>query len=180
MFDLITGADVALPPFVKACLVIALKVREGLKVTPDFVAETLCKDMYQAEEIIEMELQVLYTLGWHLNGPTARDYIERFMEVLPGKISGTLIEDSEADEAAKLLLQVAVRKSELAMLDYSLALEPPSKLALASVASVMTNIDKEICHLLISSTWIDHIGFIMGVASADMHELQDIIIDGSE
>jgi hypothetical protein len=75
---------------------------------------------------------------------------------------------------------VAVRKSELAMLDYSLALEPPSKLALASVASVMTNIDKEIYHLLISSTWIDHIGFIMGVASADMHELQDIIIDGSE
>jgi hypothetical protein len=162
--------------------VIALKGREGIKVTPDFVAQTLCQDMYHAEEIIEMELEVLRTLGWHLNGPTAQDYIERFMEVLPGKITGSLIEDSEADEAAKVLLQAAVRKSEIAMLDYSLALEHPSKLALASVASQIAEIDDGTRHLLSVSTWIDHIGFIMGVASADMHGLllQGIYGDGED
>jgi hypothetical protein len=141
--------------------VIALKDREAFMVTPDFVAQTLCKDMYHAEEIIEMELEVLRTLGWHLNGPTAQDYIERFMEVLPGKISGSLIEDSEADEAAKVLLQAAVRKSEIAMLDYSLALEHPSKLALASVASVMAKIDEGVHHLLNGSTWLDRIGLLL-------------------
>ena len=70
--------------------------------TPGFVAQTLCKDMYGEEEVIEMELQVLRTLGWHLNGPTAQDYIERFMEVHPSKVTGAVIKGSDADEAANL------------------------------------------------------------------------------
>jgi hypothetical protein len=39
----------------KTCLVISLKGREGMKISPDFVAKTLCEQMYHPDEVIEME-----------------------------------------------------------------------------------------------------------------------------
>ncbi|KAL3775434.1 hypothetical protein HJC23_010138 [Cyclotella cryptica] len=64
------------------CLVISLKGREGMKISPDFVAETLCEQMYHPEEVIEMEIEVLRTLQWKLNGPTPQDFIQCFIELL--------------------------------------------------------------------------------------------------
>jgi hypothetical protein len=37
-------------------------------VTPNFVAESLCDGMYHPEEIINMEVEVLRSLDWWLNG----------------------------------------------------------------------------------------------------------------
>ncbi|KAL3788741.1 hypothetical protein HJC23_012297 [Cyclotella cryptica] len=143
----------------QACLVISLKGREGIKVAPDFVSETLCSGMYHPEEVIEMELQVLRSLGWLLNGPTPQDFIQSFMELLPC--------DACNDTAAEFY-ETAVTKSEMAMLDYSLAMESPSSVAIASVASSMSSLDAETRCRLDASNWMSRIGFVMGIAMTNL------------
>jgi hypothetical protein len=59
-----------------ACLVIALKVHPGFNVETDFVSNVVCGNIYDASEIIAMELHVLQALGWKLNGPTPHDFID--------------------------------------------------------------------------------------------------------
>jgi hypothetical protein len=59
-----------------ACLFIALKVHPGFKVETNFVSNVVCGNMYDASELIAMELRVLQALGWKLNGPTPHDFID--------------------------------------------------------------------------------------------------------
>ena len=90
----------------QSCLVIALKGREGINVSRGFVKEIQlqCKEMYNIEEINQMEFQVLNTLSWRLNGPTPQDFIHCFMELLP---TGVICED-----ATRNLFKEAVAESE--------------------------------------------------------------------
>eukprot|EP00956_Cyclotella_meneghiniana_P006118 scaffold7977_cov77-Cyclotella_meneghiniana.AAC.1 len=137
------------------CLVIALKGRGSMEVRPTFVAETMCEDMYSPSEIMNMELQILRTLGWYLNGPTPRDFLEHFMELLPTDAN---------TETASDFLKAAIRKAEASVLDYELALEAPSSLAVASITSLMNNLDPKKQIDLGAVGWMDRIGFVMGVA----------------
>ena len=83
-----------------------------MDVTPNFVAESLCDGMYHPEEIINMEVEVLRSLDWWLNGPTPLDFIQHFMELLP----------SSADErVANIFAGKASMEAEMAMLDYCMA-----------------------------------------------------------
>ena len=78
-----------------------------------------------------MEIEILRTLGWRLNGPTPCDFIHRFLELLP--LSADM-------EAVKILTAKAVKNSEDVMMDYSLAMERPSHIALAAIqASTRTD-----------------------------------------
>ncbi|KAL7476197.1 hypothetical protein ACHAW6_002075 [Cyclotella cf. meneghiniana] len=142
------------------CLVISLKGREGMKISPDFVAETLCEQMYHPEEVIEMEVEVLRTLQWKLNGPIPQDFIQCFMELLP----------SSNDETAHKFFLAAVKRSEIAMLDYVLALEPPSNIALASVTSLISNLDTKTQYQLNVTAWMRCIGFVTGASSTDLDQ----------
>ena len=127
-----------------------------MEVKPKFVAETMCEDMYSPSEITNMELQILRTLGWYLNGPTPRDFLEHFMELLPTDAN---------KETASDLLKAAIVKAEKSALDYELALEAPSSLALASITSLMNNLDPKKQSDLGAVDWMGRIGFVMGVAS---------------
>jgi hypothetical protein len=66
-----------------ASLVIALKVDSGFNVEPDFVSKFICTDMYDAEQINKMELEILQALEWRVNGPTPHDFIDSFLEIIP-------------------------------------------------------------------------------------------------
>ena len=127
-----------------------------MEVKPKFVAETMCEDMYSPSEITNMELQILRTLGWYLNGPTPRDFLEHFMELLPTDAN---------KETASDFLKAAIVKAEKSALDYELALEAPSSLALASITSLMNNLDPKKQSDLGAVDWMGRIGFVMGVAS---------------
>lgn len=126
-----------------------------MEVRPTFVAETMCEDMYSPSEIMNMELQILRTLGWYLNGPTPRDFLEHFMELLPTDAN---------TETASDFLKAAIRKAEASVLDYELALEAPSSLAVATITSLMNNLDPKKQIDLGAVGWMDRIGFVMGVA----------------
>ena len=47
-----------------ACLIISLKVKGGLSVESEFVSDTVCRNMYTAQEINDMEIEVLQALEW--------------------------------------------------------------------------------------------------------------------
>ncbi|KAL3764981.1 hypothetical protein ACHAWO_000207 [Cyclotella atomus] len=147
-----------------SCLVIALKGRESMEVKPQFVAETMCEDMYHPEEIVGMEIEILRTLSWFLNGPTPKDFLEHFMELLPA--------DSN-DEVASNLRELACKKLEMSMLDYHLALELPSSLAHVSIASLLQDMGDEERNQLGAASWMSRIGFVMGVSGV-RNQLADI------
>jgi hypothetical protein len=66
-----------------ASLIIALKVHSSLNVGANFISDVLCDDLYSAKDITDTENKILRALNWHLNGPTPRDFIGGFLEVIP-------------------------------------------------------------------------------------------------
>ena len=98
-----------------------------MEVQPAFVAEQICSGMYCPEEFVEMEVEILRALGWRLNGPTPSDFINHFFELLP---------PSADKQAVKMLADKAVKNSEDVMVEYSVALEPYSCIAIASIEAL--------------------------------------------
>lgn len=130
-----------------------------MEVTPDFIAESICDDMYLMEEIVDMEIEILRTLDWQLNGPTVQDYLLIFMEVIPPEFD---------EEAASSFLQAAIGKMEFALLDYRLAMETPSSLAVAIVTTMIGAMDMEKQQALGTSSWMRRIGIIIGTSSNNL------------
>ena len=114
-----------------SCLVIALKVHSGFNVESDFVSNVVCSNMYDKEEIIEMEMHILQALEWRMSGPTPHDFIDRFIEVLP------VMEDVHLD----FLTRFSKALAEDALADYSMALQAPSSIAFASMFCALQCMD---------------------------------------
>eukprot|EP00956_Cyclotella_meneghiniana_P025189 scaffold52017_cov48-Cyclotella_meneghiniana.AAC.8 len=113
-----------------ACLVVALKIHSGFNVNSDFVANQITRDSYDAEEINAMELEILYSLRWKLNGPTPHDFIDYFFEVMPGE-----------DDRLGLVKKLAKALVELAVMRYDNVLHRPSKIAFASLCCAIHHVD---------------------------------------
>ena len=142
---------------IQTCLIIALKARESMKITPNFVAETMCDDMYHPEELIDMEVEILRTLGWRLNGPAPQDFIQHFVELFP---------HCTDDKVVDMITKEASKNAERAMMDYSMATEPYSCIALASIAATVRNLGSQMgCDLSTVNQWMGTIGFVMGKTS---------------
>ena len=117
-----------------SCLIIALKNRAGMVVDSAFVSDILCQSMYTPQELYEMEIEILRALDWRLNGPTPHDFIHRFLELFPSTHSIDVVEE---------IMSHSERVSELAMLDYTLAVEgSPSTIALASIMGAIHRSDR--------------------------------------
>ncbi|KAL3773379.1 hypothetical protein ACHAWO_004948 [Cyclotella atomus] len=124
-------------------------------IEPKFVAEAMCEGMYLPEEIIALEIDILRTLGWRLNGPTASDFIKHFIELLPTGFD---------EEVASSLHDLACEKVKMGLLDYRLSLELPSHLALASISSLFQDINDEEQEKLGLSSWISRISCLMATS----------------
>ena len=112
------------------CLVIALKIHSGFNVNSDFVANEITRDSYDAEEINAMELEILYSLRWKLNGPTPHDFIDYFFEVMPG-----------VDERLDYVKKLSKALVEAAVMRYTTVMHSSSKIAFASVCCAMHHLD---------------------------------------
>eukprot|EP00956_Cyclotella_meneghiniana_P026754 scaffold58617_cov24-Cyclotella_meneghiniana.AAC.1 len=104
-------------------LLIALKIHAGFNVESDFVAGVITRNAYGADEINSMELEILRSLSWKLNGPTPHDFIDYFLEVMPG-VNGTCLERIRS--LSKTLVELAVTR-------YDTVMHLPSEIALASI-----------------------------------------------
>ena len=108
-------------------LVIALKMDSGIKVELDFVARSVTKGTYDEEEIRWMEMNMLQALDWRLSGPAPHDFIDRFLEVIPG------LEAMHHDFLERLSKAVA----EVAITRYSVALQYPSVTAFSAICCAL-------------------------------------------
>ena len=98
-----------------------------------FVDKYLCKDLvissvitsdqYSQEEISTMEIEILQALGWRLVEPTPHDFIDRFLEVIPG---------IKALRKA-YLTQFSKTIAEVAIADYHFGLQSPSTIAVGAI-----------------------------------------------
>jgi hypothetical protein len=112
------------PRIITYCLVIALKCRERMEISPAFAAEKICAEMYHPEEFVNMEIEILRTLSWRLNGPTPQEFIRQLVRLLP---------PSTDDEVLEKLVKEADQRAETAMTDYDTVMEPYSIIALTAL-----------------------------------------------
>jgi len=140
------------------CLIIALKNCAGMKVESEFVSEVLCRGLYEEEEILNIEIEVLQGLSWRLNGPTAIDFVHAFSQLLP----------NQEDFKMKTLIKTAEVQVELAMLDYSLALQEPSSIAYSSILIAFDSLAPKHCgrvgiHSINRFIWMQSIAMTAGL-----------------
>eukprot|EP00804_Cyclotella_cryptica_P005512 CCRYP_003039-RA/>CCRYP_003039-RA protein AED:0.09 eAED:-0.01 QI:0/1/0/1/1/1/2/0/310 len=128
-----------------SCLMISIKARDGKAVKLQFINEYLCKGMYHLHEITQMEIEILRTLSWRLNGPTAIDFIQCFMELLPSTIEPAV---------AMSLTEISKANAENAMLNYMSVLQAPSIIALASIASSLELLSLPLSYLVDIRSWM--------------------------
>ena len=114
------------------CLFIAMKLRGGLHIGADAVSANICDGMYEREEIEVMELEILHSLSWRLNGPTAHEFIHAMVGLLPNNTGTTAI---------TTLVNLANDHIEAAILDYEMALQPSSRLAYVALLASLQRSD---------------------------------------
>ncbi|KAL7477051.1 hypothetical protein ACHAW6_002865 [Cyclotella cf. meneghiniana] len=136
-------------------LTVALKVRCGMNVEFDFVCERICSDIYNEEELIETEKEMLMVLGWRLNGPTCHDFIEYFVELLPDQDHVEALKSSVAKDAKK--------RASSAIMDYSQAFRLPSSIAIASLFEAIQGSGKERFHPFHKLLFIQKISMVNGI-----------------
>ena len=107
-----------------ACLVIALKIHSGLNVECDFVSSAVCKNTYSSEEITYMEIQVLRSLSWKLNGPTPHDFIDYFVDIIPHL---EVNQKETINHLSKALVEISIS-------EYDVAIQHPSEVAFVAIS----------------------------------------------
>ena len=135
------------------CLIIALKNCAGMKVESEFVTNVLCHGLYHEQEILEMEMVVLKGLGWRLNGPTAIDFVHAFLRLLPNQDENTM----------KSLIKRAECQVELAMGDFSIALQEPSSIACSSIVIALSSLDRK-CSSTVQVNSMDRFVWMRSIA----------------
>ena len=106
-----------------SALLIALKADSGFKVELDFFARVVTRDGYGEDEIRRMEMEILIALQWRLSGPAPHEFIDRFLEVIPGVEAGHI----------DFLHRFSTAVAEVAITRYSIALQYPSVIAFSAI-----------------------------------------------
>jgi hypothetical protein len=139
----------------QTCLVIAIKACKYMEVTPAFVAETMCDNRYHPKELIDMEVEILGTLSWRLNGPTPQDFIQHFVELLPPCTN---------EKVVNMISKEACKNAEMAMMNYSMAMKPYSCIALASITATVQNQGPQMgCDFITVNQWMSAVRWICSV-----------------
>ena len=106
-----------------ASLDIALKVDAGFKDTVEFISSVVTREEYSKEEIRIMEMKILQALEWRLSGPTPHDFIDGFLEVIPGI---EVMHEAFLNQFSKTVAEVAIA-------NYHIGLQKPSTIAFGAI-----------------------------------------------
>lgn len=134
-----------------ACMFIAIKTCAGMRVDLNFLSEVVCQGLYDTKELSEMEMNVLKGLGWRLNGPTAMDFVHSFIQMMLPQEKSTL--DAIITRKAEALVEAAV-------MDYSMALQQPSLIAVSSILVAADSLDVSYFNPLDKTKWMESIARI--------------------
>lgn len=165
------------------CLVIALKCRGGMQVDSPFVSETICQGMYTPRKIVEMERTILEALQWKLNGPSPQEFVSGLLQLLPSSStstssfspssspSGPTAACSSTNTATQLhekLKTLANKHIESSMLDYSMARQPPSRIAYAALLVALSKLNHHSTSVFLGPVerygWMHTIASVLGIS----------------
>jgi len=145
-----------------SCLVIALKCRSGMIIDSDFVSGIICQNLYDQDELFEAEKEILRALKWRVNGPSPREFISYFMELMP-----SIIKAKNPDLPARLT-RLAETRADCALLQYSIVTSTaPSAIALAALWSAMRSMTAREFDPLDRLAFTQSIDMITGVSIDD-------------
>ena len=140
-------------------LVIALKCHSGFKVETDFVSNVVTKNYYDADEISNMEKEILQGLDWKLNGPMPHDFIDYFLDLMPN-MNGTCL-DFVKNFSRSLVV--------LSMSTYAVALHYPSHIAFTSVCCALDYAEQ--LYSDSQPTFADNLSFLQLVSGLDFRDV---------
>lgn len=140
-------------------LVIALKGHSGFSVETDFVSDVVTKNYYDADEISNMEKEILQGLAWKLNGPMPHDFIDYFLDLIP-KVNGICFKFVQ-DFSKSLVV--------LSMSRYAVALHHPSQIAFTSICCALKH--AELLPSDSQPTFADNLPFLQLVSGYDINDV---------
>lgn len=113
------------------CLFMAIKTNETADVSGN-VFSNLSRDAFVAEDLTSMELKILQTLQWRINGPTPFDLLQYITLVLPCFSKSRL---SETDLVN--IVELSSFQLDLSVGDYYFMTEKRSTIAIAALCNVL-------------------------------------------
>jgi len=129
---------------------------------------------FSMNEIIGMEKEILYALSWRLCPPTAYDFLELLLYLLPTASSSNLNRSIQKS----LLRKLARKYIKYSILHYSFSLESFSSIAIASILNAMEEINYS--HSL-KSLFIQNCNSIgMHIIYNDCHILQKKLMESCD
>lgn len=107
-------------------LFMSIKLFEPCKIDTALLA-SLSRGCYEEADFVKMENDILFSLNWYLNCPTALSFLELFLSVIPKDGDRT----SQMKEVVKTYSKYLIERS---IEDYELSMKKPSDIALAAIS----------------------------------------------
>ncbi|KAL7511896.1 hypothetical protein ACHAXN_009109 [Cyclotella atomus] len=139
------------------CLYIAIKMFEPIAFDTALLSD-ISHGCYDEEDIEVMERNILQGLSWRMNGPTAHDMLHHLLMLLPD-------EASVDDSIASVLLDFSRFQAEIAVSDFSLAIQKPSIVALAAILNSSEGISKQLFPAHLRKEYLENITDLVGIDS---------------
>jgi len=115
-------------------LYMAVKIHEAEAMDPATVS-TLSRGTYSANDIEDMELEILNALQWRVNPPTSASFAREMLSLLP--------DDSLTPTQRNTVEQITTLQLELAVADYDMIAVKPSTTAFCSITNAIESIALE-------------------------------------
>jgi hypothetical protein len=139
------------------CLYIAIKMFEPIAFDTALLSD-ISHGCYDEEDIEVMERNILQGLSWRMNGPTAHDMLHHLLMLLPD-------EASVDDSIASVLFDFSRFQAEIAVSDFSLAIQKPSIVALAAILNSSEGISKQLFPAHLRKEYLENITDLVGIDS---------------
>ena len=117
-----------------SALFMAIKINE----TTDIDARAfsaLSRGAFTAQDIVFMETRILQALGWRLNAPTAFDFLQHLVAILPSLQQQNV--NGISDTVLSNIVDLSVFQIDLAVGDYFFVTQKQSTIAIASLWNVL-------------------------------------------
>ncbi len=98
---------------------------------------SLSREAYTAQDILDMERQILHTLKWRLNAPVALDFLKYLMSVLPSFQDERQRRICLSDDTLSSIFDLCAFQIEVAVGDYYFVTQKQSTIAIASFLNVL-------------------------------------------
>ncbi len=156
-------------------LFMAIKINEPVSVDINLMTE-LSKGVYKPSDFKKMETDILFSLNWYVNGPTAHSFAVHLLTLMQQTQDQRLsMSDSSPCINYDELLQLAAYKIELAVGEYKLMTQSPSVIATAAIWSCIEDLNESSSNLAAFQQIFFALVSKCNIQMDSLHETKDCI-----